>query len=147
LRNISSKTYIAIEVVLYIACNCGEKTVRTKDICEFQNVTLRYLEHIMQILVKHKILKSVRGPKGGYLLYKDRRKILLSDIFVAMDDIENCSEKDKSPIFDEIALPLSVEVNATIEAKLSETTIQDLYQRLQSSGDPLVSKNVSEFII
>lgn len=147
MRNISSKTYIAIEVVLYIACNCGGKTVKTKDICDFQNVTLRYLENIMQALVKHKILKSVRGPKGGYILNKDRRRILLSDIFIAMGDIEKYSEKEESPIFDKITIPLSNDINNAIRSEFSKISIQDLYQKLQEEEDPLVSKNISEFVI
>jgi len=136
MNNLSKKTFIAIEAVLYIACNTGGKPVRSKEICEYQGVTLRYLEHILQNLVHVGILKGVRGPKGGYLLARDRRKIILSDIFDSMQSISSGEEKQefKSPLCNVVIEPLWQQLVENIRNHLSSISILDLCDQAQKSG-------------
>src|ERR1700733_11307568 len=77
---ISKKTLFAIEAVLDIACNAGEKPVRSSEISERQGIPNRYLEPVMQELVRAGILNGIRGPRGGYRLGRNKEQINLADI-------------------------------------------------------------------
>ena len=85
---IHKKIVYAIEAVVDIALNSGPHPVQNEAIASRQGIPKRYLEQTLQILVKNKILVGCRGPKGGYSLAKERRRIKISDIIksVSKDD-------------------------------------------------------------
>ena len=75
---LSRKTMLALEAVLDVAYNARPDPVQSKDITRRQGIPQRYLEQVMQQLVHKGILKGVRGPRGGYTLARERRKITVS---------------------------------------------------------------------
>ncbi len=74
------KFYEALEVVLYIAINGGGRLISSSELCKYKSVAPRYLETLMKILVENNILKGITGPKGGYALAKEKRKITVWQI-------------------------------------------------------------------
>ena len=86
---LSIKVIYAIESVLDIAFNAGENPVQNIDIAKRQGIPKRYLEHTLQSLVKSKILIGSRGPKGGYSLAKERRRIKIADIIKSVSNKDN----------------------------------------------------------
>ena len=70
---LSKKTMFAIEAVLDVAFHVGEHPVRSGDITERQRIPKRYLEQVLQHLVRAGILAGKRGPRGGYRLGHDPR--------------------------------------------------------------------------
>ena len=72
---VQKKVIYAIEAVVDIALNSGPGPVQNEAIAKRQGIPKRYLEQTLQILVKNNILVGSRGPKGGYSLAKERRKI------------------------------------------------------------------------
>lgn len=54
--------------------------IALKDISERQNISVKYLEQIVSVLGKSGMLKSVRGPQGGYKLAKDPSEYTAGDI-------------------------------------------------------------------
>ena len=62
---LSRKTQLALEAVIDIAFNARPEPVQAKEITSRQGVPQRYLEQVMQQLVRAGILKGVRGPRGG----------------------------------------------------------------------------------
>ena len=83
---IPKRIIYAIEAVLDIALNSGLEPVRNESIAKRQGIPKRYLEQTLQSLVRNKILVGSRGPKGGYRLARERRKIKISDI---IDSVES----------------------------------------------------------
>ena len=77
---LSKKTLYAIEAVLDVAYHMGAQPVQSRDITRRQGIPRRYLEQALQQLVKADILVGVRGPKGGYRLARERRRITVGDI-------------------------------------------------------------------
>jgi Rrf2 family transcriptional regulator, iron-sulfur cluster assembly transcription factor len=145
---LSKKTFIAIEAVLYVACQTGERPVRSKDICEYQGVTLRYLEHIMQQMVHDQILRGLRGPKGGYVLARDRRKILLSDIYDSMSKLQDEDEKMvSSDIAKHVVFPLQKEMRNNLRDSLQNLTILDLFDRCRERKVDIVQSQFHDFAI
>src|SRR5438045_9273723 len=77
---LTKKLLFAIEAVLDIAYNGGRAPVRSSEITERQGIPRRYLEPVLQELVRHKSLLGIRGPSGGYRLARERRRISRGDI-------------------------------------------------------------------
>ena len=65
---ISTKGRYALRLMLDIAANEGEKPIRIKDIATRQNISDKYLEQIVAVLNKGGMVRSIRGPQGGYTL-------------------------------------------------------------------------------
>src|SRR5246500_22288 len=64
----------------------GGEPVSLAEIAERQEISLSYLEQLFAMLRKSGLIKSVRGPGGGYLLARDRRETRIADIILAVDE-------------------------------------------------------------
>ncbi|MFC1677632.1 RrF2 family transcriptional regulator [Planctomycetota bacterium] len=71
--------------VYYLAKNQSKKLVITQSIADEYNIPPEYLYKILENLVKAGILKSKRGPGGGFLLAKSPKKITMLEIIEAID--------------------------------------------------------------
>ena len=56
------------------------------DVADRQEISLSYLEQLFQKLRRANLVKSVRGPGGGYLLFRDSREIPISEVIAAVDE-------------------------------------------------------------
>jgi len=130
---ISKKTLFAIEAVLDIACNAREKPVRSSEISERQGIPNRYLEPVMQDLVRAGILSGIRGPRGGYRLGRDGRQIDLAEIeAVAEGSDAQADQPDDRPntrLGTEIVAPLCEDLALRWAKQLEKITIGDLTGR------------------
>jgi Rrf2 family iron-sulfur cluster assembly transcriptional regulator len=75
------KFYETLETVLYVALYSAGRAVSSSEICHYKKISPRSLEQLMQLLVRHHILKGMTGPKGGYTLAREKRKMTLAEIF------------------------------------------------------------------
>ena len=82
---LSRKSLMALEAVLDVALHARPDPVQAREITARQGVPQRYLEQIMQALVRANILRGVRGPRGGYRLARERRRISIREIFEVID--------------------------------------------------------------
>ena len=89
---LSKKTWLALEAVVDVAINARPDPVQSKEITKRQGIPQRYLEQVMQQLVHAGILKGVRGPRGGYTLARERRRILVGDIVRVVGAMEASDE-------------------------------------------------------
>jgi Rrf2 family transcriptional regulator, iron-sulfur cluster assembly transcription factor len=64
----------------------GQGPVSLAEIAERQEISLSYLEQLFAMLRKAGLVKSVRGPGGGYLLGQDRDEIRIADVILAVDE-------------------------------------------------------------
>ena len=62
------------------------KPVSLADVAERQEISLSYLEQLFGKLRRNGLVKSVRGPGGGYLLARDSNNLRISDIIMAVDE-------------------------------------------------------------
>ena len=131
------KTLLAVEAVLDIALNARPDPVQSKEITRRQGVPQRYLEQVMQHLVHAGVLKGVRGPKGGYTLARERRKITVGEVARIVDALEAREEGDDVFISDlsaEIIRPLWDRAQTAMLAALDDVTIEDLCREADISG-------------
>jgi len=75
----------------YMAQNKDEKIIMSQTIAKKNNTPPEYLQMIMQQLVRANILKSKRGPHGGYSLARPASKITMLEIIEAIDGPINVS--------------------------------------------------------
>jgi Rrf2 family protein len=82
---ITQKTRYALRSLLFLAEEQGGAPVQLARIAESQRVPPKYLELIMIDLKKAGLVKSVRGPKGGYRLARDSQNISFGEIVRSME--------------------------------------------------------------
>jgi Rrf2 family protein len=83
---LSSKGRYAVMALADIAKFDPKDPISLRDISLRQGISLVYLEQLFLKLKKNKIVSSVRGNKGGYILNKDASDIKISDIFSAVEE-------------------------------------------------------------
>ena len=147
---VSRKIIYAIEAVADIAYYSGVKPVQNIEIAKRQGIPKRYLEQTLQTLVRSKILVGSRGPKGGYRLAKERRKIMISDIIKSFDQESENHIKNKlmvSEISEKIINPLILEVYSSCFDKLKGTSIEDICKKARESKIKKNSAGNVDFVI
>jgi len=82
---VSRSTGYALLAVGYIAKNQGDGVVLSQAISKQYDIPLEYLLKILQQLVRANVLRSKRGPRGGFSLAKPTNKITMLEIIEAVD--------------------------------------------------------------
>ncbi len=135
---LSKKLLFAIEAVLDIAYNAGTGPVQSGDITGRQGIPRRYLEQVLQQLVRAGILAGVRGPKGGYRLARERRRITVGEIVRvvrAIDGGEDPLEDDGgAELGRRVVRPLWAELQDEVMKRLDAVTIEELCTRAHNAG-------------
>jgi Rrf2 family protein len=125
---LSRKTVLALEAVLDVAYNARPHPVQARDITERQGIPQRYLEQVMQHLVRAGILKGVRGPRGGYTLARERRRVTVGDVVRVVSALE--AEGEDAPaggvLADKVVGPLWDAMQADLLTRLDAMTMEDL---------------------
>ena len=95
---LSTKGRYAVMAMADLATNENFKPVSLNEIALRQNISLSYLEQLFQKLKNNNLVKSVRGPRGGYILDKKAKDIKLSSIIFAVNEevrTLNCKKDSK----------------------------------------------------
>ncbi len=124
-----NKLFYAMEAVLYIAYNAQSGAISSRDIAAKQGLPPRYLEGLMQKLVRAGILRGIRGPKGGYVLAKERRRIALSDICSVLQEEEADKESAAyaaTPLGKNIVMPIWKKATAAWFGALEGVNLAEL---------------------
>lgn len=82
---LSTKSRYGLRAMFDIAYNCSSAPVQIQDISRRQQISPRYLEQIFQNLKRAGILKSKRGPQGGYALARRPDEITVLEILNATE--------------------------------------------------------------
>jgi Rrf2 family iron-sulfur cluster assembly transcriptional regulator len=99
---LTTKGRFAVTAMLDLAMHEVDKPVTLAGISERQSISLSYLEQLFSRLRRNGLVKSVRGPGGGYRLAKKQTEISVSEIISAVDELidatqcggqENCREE------------------------------------------------------
>tara|TARA_B100000029_G_scaffold511233_1_gene604715 strand:+ start:1498 stop:1923 length:426 start_codon:yes stop_codon:yes gene_type:complete len=95
---LTTKGRYAVMAMADLAANQNGKPVSLTDISLRQNISLSYLEQLFSKLKNEKLVKSVRGSSGGYILEKNPKQIRISNIIYAVDEqvkTLNCKRESK----------------------------------------------------
>jgi Rrf2 family iron-sulfur cluster assembly transcriptional regulator len=147
----TKKMLFAIEAVLDIAYHAGGEPVQSREITRRQGIPRRYLEQTLQQLVRCGILVGVRGPRGGYRLARERRRISVGEIVRVVRQTEVLpEEQDEMPQSDlglNVIRPMWVDLQGEIMSRLDSITIDDLCLNAHRGGLPSEAKDKMDFTI
>ncbi|MCE9648217.1 MAG: Rrf2 family transcriptional regulator [Parvibaculum sp.] len=134
---LSKKTWLALEAVVDVAINARPDPVQSKEITKRQGIPQRYLEQVMQQLVHAGILKGVRGPRGGYRLARERRRISVGEVVRVVGAMESADDpvtSGPSDLGERVIAPLWEEVQTELMERLDKITVDDLCRRAETAG-------------
>ena len=126
----TTKGRYAVTAMLDLASNDTGKPVSLDIISQRQNISLSYLEQLFAKLRKASLVKSVRGPGGGYLLSPPAEDVTLTQIIEAVDEnidlrrchgLKNCLRGREC-----VSHHLWCEVSDQIRSFLSEKNLQQV---------------------
>ena len=83
---LSTKGRYAVMAMADLGCYAQARPVTLADIAERQEISLSYLEQLFGKLRKGGLVRSVRGPGGGYFLARSTDQIRILDIILAVDE-------------------------------------------------------------
>jgi Rrf2 family cysteine metabolism transcriptional repressor len=131
---ISTRGRYGIRAMLDIALNKKDSPTLVKDISKRQQISLWYLQHLLNPLIAGGLIRSTRGPGGGVSLTKPPSQIKLSDILQLLegslapvecaDDPSICARSESC-----VTRDTWVEIKKSINKILDATTLQDLVDR------------------
>ena len=81
----SVRTIYGLKAVFVLAGRFGEGSLPVSHIAKKEGISTPFLEQILNALKKRGLVKSMRGPRGGYLLAKKPADISLYDLFCALE--------------------------------------------------------------
>ena len=97
-----------------------------------------YLEQALQQLVRADVLTGVRGPRGGYNLARERRRISVGDIVRVVRDLETGTDLDNgnpgSELTTKVITPMWRDLQVTLMGKLDSISIDDLCTQANGAG-------------
>ena len=98
---LSTRTRYGLRAILELASQYNEEPLQIKTIARRQNISRKYLEQLIATLKTAGLVRSIRGPKGGYLLAKSPASITLYDLFKTLEGagaiVECLENKDYCP--------------------------------------------------
>ncbi len=139
---LTTKGRFAVTAMVDLAMSQGKHPVTLAAISQRQKISLSYLEQLFAKLRAGNLVKSVRGPGGGYCLAKDMAHVAVADIILAVDEPidatqcggkENCRDDEKCITHD-----LWANLNAHIFDFLGAVTLKQLVDEQKAKQPGLV---------
>jgi Rrf2 family protein len=126
---LSRRSMLAIAAVVDVALYARPMPVAAKSLAARHHLPPRHLETLLQGLVQANILKGVRGPRGGYELARERRKITVGEIVrtvAAMSAADPDESGASSRLIRKVIEPGVRKAGESFLANLDAITIEDL---------------------
>src|SRR5215471_19219064 len=99
------KGLLAIAAVIDVALNARDRPVSARKLAARHNLPPRHLEPVLQALVHEGIFHGVRGPRGGYALAREQKRISVADILRAAGTVDHDDDVPSSRLLDSVVLP------------------------------------------
>jgi Rrf2 family cysteine metabolism transcriptional repressor len=131
---LSTRGRYGTRVLLDLAMHRDKGLVLLKDVAHRQDISLRYLEHIITPLVMAGMVRSTRGAKGGVYLAKSPENIKLIEVIQILEgstapvecvDSPNLCNRSKTCVTRDVWM----EVKTAIDKILENTTLDDLVEK------------------
>jgi len=133
---LSTKGRYAVMALVDLARHGESRPVSLADIAERQEISLSYLEQLFARLRRGGLVKSVRGPGGGYLLARGASGTRVADIILSVDEpitATRCKPNSSIGCHSDhsrcLTHDLWAELGNQIHLFLSSVTLQDVVER------------------
>jgi Rrf2 family transcriptional regulator, iron-sulfur cluster assembly transcription factor len=124
---LSRKGVLAIAAVIDVALQAQGRPISAKTLAARHGLPPRHLESVLQALVRDGILKGIRGPRGGYELARERRRVSANDILRAAGSVEDVDERPAdSELVNKVVLPALANAEQEFGVTLSRINLDDM---------------------
>lgn len=132
----AQSTELAVDSLLFMAAHDDRQEFSAEELATAQNLSVSYLAKIMQQLARAGLLRSQRGPKGGYALARSPHEITLLDIaqvFEGSAPLYSCNAQAKLCSLGSHCLIVSTfrEAEAKMHDVLRSVTLAHLFSKVQ----------------
>ncbi len=138
---LSTRGRYATRALLDLALHPGNDPATLKDIARRQQISIRYLEHLITPLIAAGIVRSMRGPKGGIALVRAPEEVKLSEIIQLLEGstapvecIDNPGVCERSATC--VTRDVWGELKKAMDDVLNSTTLADLVERQKNKEVP-----------
>ena len=132
---LSRRCMLAVAAVVDIALHARPAPVAAKALAARHNLPPRHLETLLQALVRANILKGVRGPRGGYELARERRRISMGEIVRAtLNDVDGNELGPESRLMLEVIEPLASQASAQFLVALEAVSVDELCRKAEAGA-------------
>jgi Rrf2 family transcriptional regulator, cysteine metabolism repressor len=131
---ISTKIRYGARAMVELASHYGEGPIELKEIARKENISLKYLEQVINPLRASGLVKSIRGSKGGYSLAKPPSEICLYDVVETLEGPLNlleclCDAKVCQKVPSCVTRDIWKEVSEAISKIFYSVTLEDMVNR------------------
>jgi Rrf2 family transcriptional regulator, iron-sulfur cluster assembly transcription factor len=132
------KGLLAIAAVIDVALHARGQPVAAKALANRHRLPPRHLEPLLQALVRQGVLKGVRGPRGGYELAREPRRITAHDILRAVGTMEETGNgaASRSALMADVVMPALTQAEGVFSGALGHINIEDLVAVAQTTQKP-----------
>ncbi|HMA61646.1 MAG TPA: Rrf2 family transcriptional regulator [bacterium] len=128
---LSTKGRYGTRLMFQLALNYGQGPMLLKDIAKNEDLSTKYLEHIVPLLKSANFINSTRGAHGGYALAKEPAEIDLRTLVAVLEgDIAPVDCVDSPDICERSDTCVARDVWSILEDRINETlediTLQDM---------------------
>ena len=124
---LTSKGRYAVRAMLDLTFNSNGNPVRLQEISSRQAISLHYLEQLFRKLRTGRVVKSVRGPGGGYVLARSMDEISIKDVL-------DCVGENINPARDILGVPSSgIELKTNADGSIDNAVVDTTEFRLTKS--------------
>jgi Rrf2 family protein len=131
---LSEKSLLAVAAVVDVALHARGRPVAAKALAKRHGLPPRHLEPVLQALVHAGILKGVRGPRGGYELARERRRISVAEIVGIAEATDETDRHKAPPLVSRVVAPAIADAEASFGTALAAVTVERLCQVAERSG-------------
>jgi Rrf2 family protein len=134
---LSRKSLLAVAAVIDVALHGRDRPVSAKALAARHSLPARHLEPVLQALVRMGILKGIRGPRGGYELARERKRITADEILRAAGTIEDDVDPEiaGSILLNSVVVPAISQAEKTFAAALGRINLDDLVRKAEPMRD------------
>jgi Rrf2 family iron-sulfur cluster assembly transcriptional regulator len=128
---LSRRGYLALAAVVDIAIHARPFPIAAKALAVRLELPPRHLEGLLQSLVHANILKGVRGPRGGYELARERRRITAASVLRAASSENGGEEAPHCRLVKQLVAPIVEAAGKAFLNELETITIDDICRRAE----------------
>src|SRR4051794_33833792 len=125
------KGLLAIAAVVDVALHGSERPVSARKLAARHSLPARHLEPVLQALVHEGIFNGVRGPRGGYELARERKRISVADILRAAGSVDD-EDVPSSRILEQAVLPALADAERAFVTALARLSLDDITRRAEA---------------
>ena len=128
---LSWRGHLALAAVVDVAIHARPTPIAAKALAARLELPPRHLEGLLQSLVHANILKGVRGPRGGYELARERRRITAASVLRAVSSENGGGEAPHCRLVMQLVAPIVEAAGKAFLEKLETITIDDICRRAE----------------